>query len=119
MQPKTEFQTNFVKCIDGVYRHESCQEIFNKAKELTDKALYGAYHSLPSEIQVQKFKEWFEMLQNKEHWKNPCSMIFDNKENAINAAAAIMWYHGGVEITANSEGNAWGIYSKGYYHYLS
>jgi len=101
---------NFVMDVDGVYRHKSVPVIRKKAIAMTNEAMKA------SDVR-QILKETMDSIQNKDHWKNPASKLVTNKPDAIITAAAFIFYHGGVEISADDSGKNFGIYSKGYYHY--
>jgi len=111
MTTKIATKNHFVLCRwDNVLRHKSVPLLRNKAIAMTNEAMKA------SDVRTI-LKEKMDEIQNKEHWKNPASILVNNKPDAIITAAAFIFYHGGVEITADNEGKTWGIYSKGYYHY--
>jgi len=107
----TSPQNNFVKCEwDGVFRHKTVPVIRRKAIAMSNEAMNA------SDV-LAILKETMDSIQNKEHWTNQSSKLVTNKPDAIITAAAFIFYHGGVEIAADNAGKAWGISSKGYYHY--
>lgn len=101
---------NFVLDVDGIYRHKNVPEVRKSAIQLTNDAFKD--NSI-----VESLKSTMDSIQNKEHWKNPASILANDMQEAINYAAAFIFYHGGVEIAADNEGIRFGVFSKGYYHY--
>lgn len=111
MTANNQTQNNFVKCEwDGVFRHKTVPVIRKKAIAMSNEAMKA------SDV-LSILKETIDQIQNKDNWKNPSSKLVTNKPDAIITAAAFIFYHGGVEIAADNAGKAWGISSKGYYHY--
>ena len=107
---ETLSQNDFVLDVDGIYRHKNVPEVRKAAIQLTNDAF-------KDQLIVDSLKTTMDLIQNKEHWKKPASILANNMPEAVKYAAAFIFYHGGVEISADNEGKRFGVFSKGYYHY--
>ena len=97
---------------------KNCDEIRKLAVELMNATMQE--NNVFTSPKYLKLKDLFESIQSKKHWKDatgyPYPMTF---EQAVEGAAAIAWFHGGVEIAKGKRDSetCYAVYSKGYHCY--
>jgi hypothetical protein len=100
-------------------------EIRNEFDEIRNMACKISSKGLKDDTLYEAIKKNFNDIEKKNgvnHWKDNMVSIVRSKQEAIEAATSMIWYHGGVDFDVVASGvneGAYVVLSKGYKYYMN